>query len=281
KSAKFRDLEITVACTAGVESNSMRAGDPAGIYELEGRFEIVDDSSSSNVGTINIIICINHELTQSALTDCAMTATEAKSAVLQELGINSRYSDSIATGTGTDQILVASPIGTELPIGYARKYTKLGELIGKTCISAIRETLVWQNNLTPNVRCSCLAHLGRLCSNQETFCDGVGRFLSSEQAVLFRKNFVSINMDPLTVAALAALIHIRHKCLWGVLPENCVKEILISQGAMIAAAVSGKYANLPRFLKELAQREISINRDKFVALVYECFALGFSEKWLE
>ena len=81
-----------------------------------------------------MIIFINRELTPAALTDCVMTATEAKAAALQELGINSRYSDSPATGTGTDQILVASQLGTSPPLGYARKHTKLGELIGKNLL---------------------------------------------------------------------------------------------------------------------------------------------------
>ena len=53
------------------------------------RFEIIDDCSSFNAGTINLIIFINRELTPAALTDCVMTATEAKAAVLQELGIYS------------------------------------------------------------------------------------------------------------------------------------------------------------------------------------------------
>jgi adenosylcobinamide amidohydrolase len=279
ETARFRDLEITVACTAGVETNSMRAGDPADIYEIDGRFEIIDDGSFSNAGTINMIIFINRELTPPALTDCVVTATEAKAAALQELGINSRYSDALATGTGTDQILVAAPIGNAVPLSDARKHTKLGELIGRTCMRAIRETLVWQNSLTPNVQCSCVTHLGRLCPDEQTFCDGVGRFLSSDQSALFRKNIESINLDPPTVAALAALAHVRYKCLWGVLPESCIKEILASQGAIIAAAVSGKYTKLSYFFNELSDRNVSIDPQKFVAFVYECFALGFAEKW--
>lgn len=279
ETGKFRDLEITVACTGGVETNSMRAGDPAAVYEVDGRFEIIDDSCSSNVGTINLIIFINRELTPAALTDCVMTATEAKAAALQELGINSRYSDSPATGTGTDQILVASQIGTGSPLGYARKHTKLGELIGKTCLKAVRETLVWQNSLTPNVQCSCLANLGRLCPDEPTFCEGVGRFLSSNQSILFRKNIISINLDPPAVAALAALMHIRYKCVWGVLPESCIKEMFVSQGAMISAAVSGNYGKLPHFLKKLSTKDVSMETEEFVDFVYECFALGFSEKW--
>ncbi len=168
---KYRDLEITVACHCRSGNKFDASRRSSGIYELDGKFEIIDDSSFSNAGTINMIIFINRELTPAALTDCVVTATEAKAAALQELGINSRYSDSLATGTGTDQILVASSIGNGMPLSDARKHTKLGELVGRTCMRAIRETLVWQNSLTPNVQCSCVAHLGLLCQDEETFCE--------------------------------------------------------------------------------------------------------------
>jgi adenosylcobinamide amidohydrolase len=279
ETVQFRDLEVTAVCTGGVECNPMAAGDPATVHELDGCFEIIDDNLIPHTGTINLMMFVNQRVTPAALLDCVMTATEAKTAVLRELGIYSRYSDSMATGTGTDQILVASPTGSRLMMSSAGKHTKLGELVGCVCLKALRGTLIWQNSLTPNVQCSCVTHIGPLCPDEEAFCLGVGRFLRSDQAMLFTQNISSINLDPPTVAALAALVHVRYKCMWGVLPESCVKEIFISQGAMIAAAVSGKYTNLPCFLKKLFGKDVSTDPEEFVNFVYGCFALGFSEKW--
>lgn len=276
---QFRDLEVTAVCTGGVECNSMAAGDPSSVYETQGGFEVVNDKDAPHAGTINLMLFINHRVSPVALLDCVMTATEAKAAVLRELGIYSRYSDSMATGTGTDQILVASRGGVGLMLGSAGKHTKLGELVGLVSIKALRETLIWQNSLSPNVQCSCLTHLGPLCMDKKAFCEGVGRLLTSEQAALFTKNLSSIDLDPPTVAALAALIHVRDKCLWGVLPAACVKEMLVAQGAMVAAAVSGKFRELPNFVQQLSLEDVSIDAQEFASFVYRSFSLGFDAKW--
>ncbi|MEI6134892.1 MAG: adenosylcobinamide amidohydrolase [Desulfomonile sp.] len=276
---QFRDLEVTAICTGGVECNSMAAGDPAAVYETDDRFEIIDGNDVPHAGTINLMLFINHRVSAVALLDCVMTATEAKAAVLRELGIYSRYSDSMATGTGTDQILVASRGGSGLMLSSAGKHTKLGELVGLVSLKALRETLIWQNSLSPNVQCSCMTHLGPLCADAEVFCEGVGRFLTSEQAALFTKNLSSIDLDPPTVAALAALIHVRDKCIWGVLPVGCVKEMLVAQGSMVVAAVSGKFCETPAFIQELSVEYVSIDAQEFASFVYRSFALGFDAKW--
>ncbi|MFH0960329.1 MAG: adenosylcobinamide amidohydrolase [Pseudomonadota bacterium] len=275
----FRDLEVTAICTGGVECNSMAAGDPASVYETKGCFEVLNDQDSHRAGTINLMLFMNQTLTMAALVDCVMTATEAKAAVLRELGIYSRYSDSMATGTGTDQILVASRSESGLALSSGGKHTKLGELVGRVSLNALRETLIWQNSLSPNVQCSCLTHLGPLCADDKAFCEGVGRFLRPEQAALFTKNLASIDLDPPTVAALDALIHVRDKCLWGVLPSACVKEMIVAQGAMVAAAVSGKFRELPTFVQKLSLEDVSIDAKGFTDFVYRSFALGFDAKW--
>jgi hypothetical protein len=118
-----------------------------------------------------------------------------------------------------------------------------------------------------------------LCADDKAFCDGVGRFLRPEQAALFTKNLASIDLDPPTVAALDALIHVRDKCLWGVLPSACVKEMIVAQGAMVAAAVSGKFRELPTFVQKLSLEDVSIDAKGFTDFVYRSFALGFDAKW--
>ena len=66
-------------------------------------------------------------------------------------------------------------------------------------------------------------------------------FLSKEQAALLMNNFDCINSDPITVAAAAALVHMRDKFIQQILPETCPAEIFTTYGAHPAAAVSGKY----------------------------------------
>ena len=108
KEAGFRDLTVVAVCTGGVEGNAGRVGDPATVYEHDGVYERVSGEEPVFHGTINTMLFINRELTPGAMVRTVMTATEAKTAALQELAVNSRYSNRLATGTGTDQIGVGS-----------------------------------------------------------------------------------------------------------------------------------------------------------------------------
>jgi adenosylcobinamide amidohydrolase len=312
---KFRELEVVAVCTGGVETNAGRVGDTASYYEKEGKFEHVDAMTelshfrknatteslhSKDHGTINTMVFISQELIPGAMVRAVMTATEAKTAVLQELAVNSRYSDGLATGTGTDQIGIASKLGGGTPLTIAGKHTKLGELIGKTVHDATKQALELQNKLTPQKQCSALVHIERFGADKDSFCAGVGKHLQETEDELFNpnfsfekkslikrntkelfyKNFLSINHDPPTVAAVAALVHLRDKFVWGILPESCIPEILSSYGAQIAAAVSGKYERILYYREKLSEERKSMDNEIFLNFIYKSFALGFSEKWL-
>ena len=98
-----REVVVTAVVTAGVQGNSACAGDPARWREGEEGWEKID-------GTINTILLINHPLTEGAMARAVMTMTEGKSAALQRLAVRSLYSGDLATGTGTDQFAIASPL---------------------------------------------------------------------------------------------------------------------------------------------------------------------------
>ena len=93
------------------------------------------------------------------------------------------------------------------------------------------------------------------------------------------KNFLCINNDPPIVAAVAALVHLRDKFAWNILPESCIPEILSSYGAQIAAAVSGKYDRIPYYIEELSEEGKAIDNEIFLNFIYKSFALGFRDKW--
>ena len=131
--ARFREMEVYALITAGVRSNAMR------MSEDEGRFY--------EPGTINIIILPNMELTVRAMTRAMISATEAKTAALQDLDIRSRYTSLVnqATGTGTDNIIVVQ--GTGIRIDIAGGHSKMGELIAKAVYSGVKEAVYRQNGL--------------------------------------------------------------------------------------------------------------------------------------
>ncbi len=285
KAGRFRDLEVIAVCTGGVESNAGRAGDHASFYESAGNFEFIGKKKPEACGTINTIVCINQELTKGAMVRAVMMATEAKTAVLQELNIGSCYSDGLATGTGTDQIAIACTLTGDPPITGAGKHTKLGELIGVTVKQAIAETLKLQNSMPPESRCSVFAHLKRLGADIEGMKTGIARFLTGKKAELVQKNFICVDRDPVTVAAAAALVHLRDELVWKILPENCLPEIISTYGAHLSAAVSGKY-NRFIFYKNILEdyvsqndKQFGLNNSQFLELICFCIAAGFKEKW--
>lgn len=288
----FRDLEVVAICTGGVETNAGRAGDPASVCEESGRFMPVSGTISQSEkekcvaaeargdgGTINIIVCINRKLTPGAMVRSVMTATEAKTAVLQELNVNSRYSQGLATGTGTDQIAVASVLTGEPPLTSAGKHSKLGELIGLTVKKAVAGTLSLQNGMSPQSRCSTMVHIERFSTDTQAVEVGIRKYLATDSGELLSRNFECIDRDPITVAAVAALVHLRDKLCWQILPESCVPEIFSTYGAHLAAAVSGKYERFMSYKGRLNDRRFSLEDTAFVDFICFCMAMGFEEKW--
>ncbi|NOV00697.1 adenosylcobinamide amidohydrolase [Paenibacillus planticolens] len=85
-------------------------------------------------GTINTIVVINGQLTDAAMVNAVITATEAKTAALQALGIE--VDGQPATGTTTDAVLIAATCRGQM-CSYAGTATALGHMIGRTVYEAI------------------------------------------------------------------------------------------------------------------------------------------------
>ena len=125
--ARRGDLMVGAWCTAGC-SNALRIGDPA----TTGRVR---------PGTINLALVVNQPLSRCAMAEALAMATEARVAVVHDAGILSMRTRRPATGTGTDCIVVASPVRGRA-LAYCGKHTVIGELIGKaamrSCAKALR-----------------------------------------------------------------------------------------------------------------------------------------------
>lgn len=277
---RFRHLVVVVVCTGGVEGNAGRAGDPAAVFETTEGFEKLPPAEMvPGPGTINTMIFINQPLIPGALTRVIMTATEAKCAALQELAVNSRYSDGLATGTGTDQIAVAAMETGATPLTSAGKHAKLGELIGRAVAAATQQTLAGQNRLTPAGQCSAKIHLERFGLGRSAMQAAVCQHLNKRQAQLLRDNFTNIERDPVTVAAVAAMVHLKDKFVWGVLPATCWSEVMGTQAAQVACSVGGGYGRLGDYRKALAPPRAAEDKTAFCELVCRALALGYKDKW--
>jgi adenosylcobinamide amidohydrolase len=131
-SKKDDDLAVNVVATAvDPEGNTCSHAETAGETMTVGEM----------TGTINIMVVIDGNPTESCLVSTVLTATEAKTAALWELDIRSRYSGDVATGTITDAIIVAKT-NRGAPIVYGGPASKLGQLVGYCTRKAVKEALL-------------------------------------------------------------------------------------------------------------------------------------------
>lgn len=276
--ASFQDLEVVAVSTAGVGGNASRAGDPAAYYQ-SAKGPVTIKGECPMAGTINTLLFVSQELTPGAMLAAATVATETKAALLQELSIPSRYANGIATGTGTDQLGIASQTRTPIVHVDANKHSKTGELIAHAVRQSLQDALNLQGGMTPDNRRSTIALLQRFGETQESFIQGVVSHLDESKQALFRHNFLSSNHDPLAVAATQALVHLRDQIAWGVLPQSCIHEILLNYASHIAKIISQKEIALSAFSHELGDLNLSTANDRFLTLIHKAFAIGFSRKW--
>ncbi|XHH09077.1 MAG: adenosylcobinamide amidohydrolase [Candidatus Bathyarchaeia archaeon] len=137
----FGDYHICCIATGGARNNALRTGLDAGNW-IENQTEMKPAS-----GTINILLLTNVSLTWGAMARAIVTATEAKTAALQDLGYMSTPTPQVqATGTGTDNVVVVSGVNPNITIKHTGGHTKMGELIGIAAKTAVTEALIKHDN---------------------------------------------------------------------------------------------------------------------------------------
>jgi len=122
----WEDFSIVVLATAGT-SNAARAGLPRESYK------------GYHAGTINIFIWINARMSDAAMVNAIMTATEAKSAALADLAVKEAANGLIATGTSTDALLLAvsQDVAYAAEHQYAGTATELGSQLAQLVYTTV------------------------------------------------------------------------------------------------------------------------------------------------
>jgi adenosylcobinamide amidohydrolase len=126
------DITITAIATAG-----WRHGESAG-----------EDIANNHYtpGTINIIVILNANPTDSCIASLFLTATEAKTAAMNDYDIRSRYSGDAATGTITDSLSVAvTGQGEKIELGGPA--SNIGQLVASVVRQAVKEAADKQEGL--------------------------------------------------------------------------------------------------------------------------------------
>ncbi len=153
ESLSFKELTVSAIVTGGIETNGGRVGDPADYYKPLPK--------PLKYGTINIMLVLDCDLPPGVLARALVTCTEAKTAAIQELLEGSKYSNGIATGSGTDQTIVVANSDSDLYLEGAGKHSKLGELIGRVVKAAVKKALAKQSGLTPQMQHDAFRRLKR------------------------------------------------------------------------------------------------------------------------
>ena len=207
------DLSVTAIATAGIETNGGRVGDPASWDEWANRHKKVGH------GTINIIVFIDAKLSAGILTRALVTCTEAKTAAIQELMGGSNYSNDLATGSGTDGTILVGNMDSPMTLTNAGKHSKLGEIIGISVKTAVKEALYKQTGLSPESQHCVLARLKRYGVNLDTLWD---HFKHKDQ--LIKPNFVhkveTLARSTEFLAPVSAVVHLIDQYRWSLLKEE-------------------------------------------------------------
>ncbi|NLL94999.1 MAG: adenosylcobinamide amidohydrolase [Thermoplasmatales archaeon] len=196
-------ITVSAVVTAGVEGNGGRAGDPATYNELDNAID----------GTIVIILIIDANLPPHAMARAIITATEAKTCVLQQLMARSLYSHGIASGTGTDQVAVVCNRNSDVTLHSAGKHSLLGELIGKCVMKGVYAALDNWASLTPLSQRDVLKRIERYGITEDDVlehCEWADRETAGN-------NLRRISSDGRLVSAVASVLHIEDEIGWGLL----------------------------------------------------------------
>jgi iron complex transport system ATP-binding protein len=214
---KFEDLTLTAFVTAGAYF-AATAGDEIASKQTAFPFK--------KWGTINIIIIIDGNLTESCMVNAVVTATEAKAASLKELDVRSRFSGEVATGTITDSVVIAcTKRGPQ--IKYAGTGTLLGELISKSVKMALKKAIYKQEKLVSNrPMIKRLQERGVTIEGMTTLFSQIRPILreNPEKRKQFTKELEQILSDQNIAALVIAGLRLDEDAKTDLIPENPANE---------------------------------------------------------
>ena len=271
RTATFDGLRVDAFTTAGVAGNAARAGDPAAWAETDEGWRRV----SPPPGTINTILLLDCPVTPAAQVRAVVTMTEAKSAALADLAVPSRYSPTIATGTGTDQFCLAAPLDAARRSKESTSpHVKLGEIIGVAVKGSVAEALRWQNGLEASYTRGLFHALGRFGLTEARAMERLAEMLPAARYELLDKNRKAVFFEPGVGAAVYALAAVLDRVRCGTIPEGLAHEALRCQAACIACALAGRPDRWPVFRTELMEAS-----GDPIELVLRAVAAGWQAKW--
>ncbi|WP_293722177.1 adenosylcobinamide amidohydrolase [Phascolarctobacterium succinatutens] len=225
----FKELTVTAIVTGGIETNGGRAGDPADYYK---------PMPKPKYGTINIMLLLDCDMPEGTMARALVTCTEAKTAAIQELLEGSKYSNGIATGSGTDQTIIIANSESELYMEGAGKHSKLGELIGKTVKNAVKKALAKQSGLTPAKQHDVFRRLKRF----DIKAGDMWQSYSAQDAVVVKPEYLlaaeKLAKEDIMLVYTSLYAHLLDQYLWELISD---KEMQMA-GQQLLKVLAEQYA---------------------------------------
>lgn len=127
------DLRRYSEACASVENVTAKAVASVGLSNAERIGQRIPNTPRKH-GTINIALCVSTGLTKAALLEVMSIVVQARTAAIMDSKL--LLPTGIASGTGTDCVAVAAPIGTT---NHAGLHTALGEATGRSVYTAVAQ----------------------------------------------------------------------------------------------------------------------------------------------
>ena len=210
-------LTVSAVVTGGIDKNGARVGDPACWQEIDGTYHPIIP------GTINIILHLDAALTEGAMARALVTCTEAKTAAVGELLCPSLYSSGIATGSGTDGVIIITNPSSQIHLTSAGKDSKLGEMIGKSVMKAVKKTIALQTDVSEKTQHHVLRRLERFGLTEDFFYQ-VYREESYQKPWLCREELIlqytPLFTDGFWTGKASCIAHLFDQFSWNMLSEK-------------------------------------------------------------
>lgn len=125
------DITIGAITTAGISTNAVSI-----CHDKR------KDNLATKLGTINIILYTNVNLTQSAMTQALGMVYEAKTSLFYNNNWKSSYSSNIASGTGTDSVIIASSVDESYTkVNYTGSHSIISKMIATVVSKSIQGSI--------------------------------------------------------------------------------------------------------------------------------------------
>lgn len=216
-SDQYHDTNMTLLVTAGLEINGGRAGDPASFDEVE--------HLEHQAGTVNIILHLDCHLPPGVMTRALITITEAKSAALQDLMIDSRYSNQLATGSGTDGIIVICNPQSKRTLTNIGQHAKFGESIGKLVKQGVKDALLKETNISPSFQADFLRRGRRFGITEEWLWKKIKGTITYEQFLSVLKS-INKTILPYAVCYFRLMDEINDQLLTANIARDAAMQLL-------------------------------------------------------